>query len=146
MLAVSGAGALVAATFIALRRSGPSRADISTAVYLSIAGCVVGTVVLGLTGNWYVALAMVLLLGGSLTIIGIDLQSSMQVALDDAYRARVMGLWIVLVIGGAAINAIGIGFLADIFGMSTALATTGTACAVLVGAGIGLIWKLSSKT
>jgi MFS family permease len=146
MLAVSGAGALVAATFIALRRSGPSRAEISTAVYLSIAGCVVGTIVLGLTGNWYVALAMVFLLGGCLTINGIDLQASIQVALDDAYRARVMGLWIVLVIGGAAINAIGIGFLADIFGMSTALATTGTACAVLVGAGIGLIWKLSSKT
>lgn len=141
MLAVSGAGALVAATFVALRRSGPSRAEVSMAVYLSIVGCVVGTVILGLTGSWYVALAMVFLLGGSLTINGIDLQATLQIALDDAYRGRVMGLWIVLVIGGAAINAIAIGFLADIFGMSAALVATGTACALLIGAGVLAIRK-----
>jgi MFS family permease len=146
MLAVSGAGALVAATFVALRRPGPSRAEVSMAVYLSIAGCVVGTVVLGLTGSWYVALAMVFLLGACLTINGIDLQATLQVALEDAYRGRVMGLWIVLVIGGAAINAIAIGSLADIFGMSGALVATGTACALLTGAGIASIRIWSSKT
>jgi MFS family permease len=133
MLAVSGAGALVAAFFVAVRRSGPSEAEISTAVYLSIVGGILATVVLGLTGNWYVALAMVFLLGACLTINGIDLQASLQVALDDAYRGRVMGLWIVLVIGGAAISAIVIGFLADLLGMPTALVGSGGACAVLVG-------------
>jgi NhaP-type Na+/H+ or K+/H+ antiporter len=61
--------------------------------------------------------------------------------LDDAYRGRVMGLWIVLVIGGAAISAIGIGFLADLLGMSTALVGTGVTAAVLIGASMAWLWK-----
>jgi MFS family permease len=141
MLAVSGAGALAAAFYVAVRRSGPSSADISAAVYLSIIGGIIGSVLLGLTGNWYVALAMVFLLGASLTINGIDLQASLQMTLDDAYRGRVMGLWIVLVIGGAAISAIGIGFLADLLGMSTALIGTGVTAAVLIGASMAWLWK-----
>ena len=141
MLAVSGAGALVAAIYIALRRSGPSQAEIPASVYVSIVGGVLGTILLGVTGNWYVALAMVLVLGVCATINGIELQASMQVALDDAYRGRVMSLWIVLVIGGAAISAIGIGSLADAFGMSSALVASGVTAAVLIGVSMAWLWK-----
>jgi len=141
MLAVSGAGALVAAIYIALRRSGRSQAEIPVSVYVSIIGGALGTIVLGLTGNWYIALAMVLILGVCATINGIELQASMQVALDDAYRGRVMSLWIVLVIGGAAISAIGIGSLADLLGMSSALVASGASGAVLIGASMALLWK-----
>lgn len=141
MLAVSGAGALVAAIYIALRRSGPSQAEIPASVYVSIIGGALGTIVLGLTGNWYVALAMVLVLGVCATVNGIELQASMQIALDDAYRGRVMSLWIVLVIGGAAISAIGIGSLADIFGISSALVTSGVTGAVLIGMSMAWLWK-----
>jgi MFS family permease len=141
MLAVSGAGALVAAFYIAMRRSGPSQAEIPISVYISIVGGVIGTIVLGLTGNWYVALAMVLMLGVCMTINGIELQASMQVALDDAYRGRVMSLWIVLVIGGAAISAIGIGSLADVLGMSAALVASGLTGAVSIGLSMLWLWK-----
>jgi len=140
MLAVSGAGALVAAIYIALRRSGPSQAEIPASVYISIIGGALGTIVLGLTGNWYVALAMVLVLGVCATINGIELQASMQVALDDAYRGRVMSLWIVLVIGGAAISAIGIGSLADIFGMPSALVASGVTGAITIGVSMAWLW------
>jgi len=140
MLAVSGAGALVAAIYIALRRSGRSQAEIPASVYISIIGGALGTIVLGLTGNWYVALAMVLVLGVCATVNGIELQASMQVALDDAYRGRVMSLWIVLVIGGAAISAIGIGSLADIFGMPSALVASGVTGAVTIGVSMAWLW------
>jgi len=140
MLAVSGAGALVAAIYIALRRSGRSQAEIPASVYISIIGGALATIVLGLTGNWYVALAMVLVLGVCATVNGIELQASMQVALDDAYRGRVMSLWIVLVIGGAAISAIGIGSLADIFGISSALVASGVTGAVTIGVSMAWLW------
>lgn len=140
MLAVSGAGALVAAIYIALRRSGPSQAEIPMSVYISIVGGVIGTIVLGLTGNWYVALAMVLVLGVCATINGIELQASMQVALDDTYRGRVMSLWIVLVIGGAAISAIGIGSLADALGMSSALISAGVTGGALIALSMAWLW------
>jgi MFS family permease len=134
MLAVSGAGALVAAILIALRRSGPSKPDISPAVYFSVLGGIIGAIILGITADWYTALAMVFVVGFCLTINGIDLQASIQVALNDDYRGRVMSLWIVLVIGGAAISAIILGFLADIIGMSPTLIGAGIACAAIVAA------------
>jgi len=134
MLAVSGAGALIAAVVIALRRSGPSDARISIGVYFSVIGGIVGAIGLGLTANWYTALAMVFVVGFCLTINGIDLQASIQVALSDDYRGRVMSLWIVLVIGGAAISAIVLGFLADLVGMSATLVGAGIVCLVIVGA------------
>lgn len=134
MLAVSGAGALAAAIVIAVRRSGPSEPRISMMVYFSVLGGIAGIVVLGLTANWFTALAMVFVVGFCLTINGIDLQATIQIALSDTYRGRVMSLWIVLVIGGAAISAIALGFLADLVGMSAALIGTGAACAAIAGA------------
>ena len=77
---------------------------------------------------------MVFVVGFCLTINGIDLQASIQVALSDDYRGRVMSLWIVLVIGGAAISAIVLGFLADLVGMSATLVGAGIVCLVIVGA------------
>lgn len=133
MLAVSGAGALVAAIYIALRRSGPSEPGISAAVYITMVAGILATIVLGMTANWFVALAMVFVIGLSLTHTGIDLQAVLQIVLTDTYRGRVMGLWIVLVIGGAAISAIVLGFLADIFGMSATLIGTGIGCAAFIG-------------
>jgi hypothetical protein len=141
MLAVSGAGALVAAIFIALRRSGSTEATISPAAYATIVVGILCTMVLGLTANWYVALAMVFIIGLCLTHNGIDLQAVLQLALTDTYRGRVMGLWIVLVIGGAAISAIVLGSVADIFGMSATLIGTGIACAALVVSSLPAIWK-----
>lgn len=133
MLAASGAGALVAAVSIALRRSGPADSRISVAVYFSVIGGIAASIILGWTADWYTALAMVFVIGFCLTINGIDLQASIQVALSDDYRGRVMSMWVVLVIGGAAISAIVLGFLADIIGMSATLIGAGFGCAAIIG-------------
>jgi hypothetical protein len=104
--------------------------------YISIVAGIVGAIALGATDNWLVAVATSFVLGFSATANGIDLQTSVQLALSDSYRSRVMSLWIVLVIGGAAVNAIALGFLADLFGMPGTLIGAGIACALLAGLAI----------
>lgn len=134
MLAAAGAGAVIAAIFVALRRSAPSGSRVSLAVYFAIFGGCASVIALGATASWLVALAMVFTLGACLTINQIDLQASIQVALSDDYRARVMSLWVVLVIGGVAISSFAVGLLADIVGMFAALVASGIACAMAAGA------------
>ena len=132
MLAASGAGALVSAVIIALRRPGSSERDISLSAKIAAIGGIASVILLGMTANWYFAMAMIFAFGYCMTIIAIDLQTSVQMALDDTYRGRVMSLWIVLVIGGAAMSAIALGFFADIFGMPTTLIGAGVACAAIL--------------
>ena len=71
------------------------------------------------------AIALIFALGFFLTNNGIDLQATIQIELNDTYRARVMSMWVVLVIGGAAISAITLGAIADLVGMSTTLVGAG---------------------
>ena len=132
MLAASGAGALVSAIIIALRRPGSSEVDISLSAQIAAIGGIASVVLLGATTNWYFAMAMIFVFGYCMTIIAIDLQTSVQMALDDTYRGRVMSLWIVLVIGGAAMSAITLGFFADAFGMSATLIGAGASCAAIL--------------
>jgi MFS family permease len=131
MLAASGAGALGAALLIALRRPGGSGDGIKPVAYASIVAGVIGAIALGATDNWIVAVMTSFVLGFSATANGIDLQTSIQLTLSDSYRSRVMSLWIVIVIGGAAMNAIALGFLADLLGMPVTLIGAGIACALL---------------
>ena len=56
-----------------------------------------------------------------MTINGIDLQAVVQLELNDTYRGRVMSLWVVLVIGLAAVSAIFMGAIGDIFGIENTL-------------------------
>jgi len=131
MLAVAGGGALAAAILVLMRRPRLSGPAISRAVYISVFAGSASVIILGATSSWLAALTMVFVLGACLTINNIDLQTSLQIALDDTYRGRVMSLWVVLVIGGIAVSAIVLGFLADIFGMSAALIGSGATCAAI---------------
>jgi hypothetical protein len=131
MLAAAGAGALAAAIFVAFRHSGTSRSGVSLAPYIFVAVGMLGTGILGAIHDWPAALVTVGILGFCTSACAIDLQTAVQLAVSDAYRGRIMGIWIMLVIGGAAMNAIALGFIADIFGMPATLigaAIVGAAC------------------
>ncbi len=146
MLTASGAGALLAAVSIALRRSGVPVPGISNSAQVSIFGGLIAVALLGLTTDWVCAMALIFALGFFLTNNGIDLQATIQIELTDTYRARVMSMWVVLVIGGAAISAIGLGFVADLVGMGTTLICSGILGVVLVIAGRVLITRTSGKS
>jgi hypothetical protein len=60
-------------------------------------------------------------MGFCMTINGIDLQAVVQLELNDTYRGRVMSLWILLVIGLAAISSILMGAFGDILGIENTL-------------------------
>lgn len=90
--------------------------------------------VLGMAPSWEFALACVACLGFASTTTAVTLQTAIQLELDDALRGRVMSLWVMIAMGGAALGAGIIGALSDLIGFSLALGTVGgTAAALLLG-------------
>ena len=142
MLAASGGGALAAAIFVAFRPLGhfPIRYLVSRPTFRSWLG-IAATGALGLADDWFAALATVGVLGFGTSACAIDLQTAVQLAVSEAYRGRIMGIWIMLVIGGAAMNAIVLGFFADIFGMPHTLVGAALIAAACLPFGIASIMK-----
>lgn len=138
--AAGGGGALVASVVMALRgEQDPGRLPLLSivSIYVGFGLCLV----LGITDAWPVALAAAAGIGFCGSSVGVGLQSAVQLSLTDTYRGRVMSLWTVLGIGGAALGAILLGLLADAAGYAVALgwpAAIGTVCvsALLLHAGL----------
>jgi MFS family permease len=126
LTAAAGFGALIASASLALGRSQtpgrlPRRAVAAALLGL---GMVAG---LGRTGAWPLALALVAGLGATGTLVGISMQSAVQLVVPDALRGRVMSLWTLVAVGGAALGALGLGALIDLAGARAALSATGLA-------------------
>ena len=68
-----------------------------------------------------------------LTLLAISLQSLVQMAIDDHFRGRVMGLWTTVSIGSGALGAVLMGLLIDRIGVAPAQATIGLVLAGLSG-------------
>ena len=96
LMATAGAGALVAAIFIAMRRSKDQEKGILFGVYFTSFLGLLAIIALGMSGSWSLALISVFIIGFSMTINGIDLQAVVQLELNDTYRGRVMSLRVVL--------------------------------------------------
>jgi MFS family permease len=126
LAASAGGGALFASIAIALGPGqSPDRLPLP-ALAAALAG--LGLVAaLGRVTHWPAAIAIVAALGFCSTLVGVSLQSAVQLALPDALRGRVMSLWTMVGIGAAAIGAIAIGAAADRIGMATALTAAGLA-------------------
>tara|TARA_Y100000590_G_scaffold464719_1_gene634865 strand:+ start:6096 stop:7313 length:1218 start_codon:yes stop_codon:yes gene_type:complete len=121
MMASAGAGALVAAIFIASRRSKIQEKGIPLRVYLASFLGLFATIILSVSTGIVLAIIAIFFIGFSMTINGIDLQAVVQLELNDTYRGRVMSLWVVLVIGIAAFSAILMGAIGDIIGIRNTL-------------------------
>jgi len=132
MLAAAGAGALLAAIMITIRRSGSSKRGIPVWARISTSAGLIAMILLGIFQYWPLAMGLITVLGFCITNTGVDLQASIQLELGDDFRARVMSLWIVLVIGGAALSSIMLGLIADLVGMQYTLIGGGVVGLVLV--------------
>jgi MFS family permease len=126
LTAAAGAGALAASVAMALGRGQAPGHLPRRSLAAAVAGLAV-VLVLGRTTSWPAALALVALLGLAGTLVGVSLQSAVQLVLTDAYRGRVMSLWSMVAIGAAALGAIGLGALADAVGLGPALTAAGVA-------------------
>lgn len=133
LTAAAGGGALVSSLAIAFgpgQRPGRLPASSLLAALVGL-GIVAG---LGQTASWPLTVALVAGLGCCSTLVGVTMQSAVQMALPDDYRGRVMSLWSMVGIGAAALGAVGIGALADALGLRLALALAGGAGMLLAGA------------
>ena len=92
---------------------------------------------LTIVSSFELAVAMVALIGATVTLLAISLQSIVQLAIEDHYRGRVMGLWTTISIGSGAAGAILMGLLIDLLGVVAAQlaigrSLAGRSCLVLV--------------
>ena len=71
-------------------------------------------------GDFATAVAAVALVGATVTLMSISLQSTVQMEIEDHYRGRVMGLWTTISIGSGAAGAMLMGFLVDLVGVAPA--------------------------
>lgn len=124
LTAAAGAGALTSAI---LKAAGVAAvgARIPVAVWVASFAGQVAVIGMGLAPSWPLVLLAAGLTGLTSTWCGVSLQSAIQSGLPDAYRGRVMSLWVVVGFGTVALGAMGIGAAADVMGIGSALAIAG---------------------
>jgi MFS family permease len=125
MLSAGGGGALIAALTISLRSASSWAEGIPLIAHAAIFLGLLAVSALGLIDNWYLAVACVGVTGFCGTMVGINMQSAIQLQVDDAFRGRVMSLWMVVGLGTSALGALLLGSLTDLFGLSETLTSVG---------------------
>ncbi len=132
LTAAAGVGALLAALAQIIGKS-PQKGRLPA---VSLAAAIIGPLAvaaLGMVSAWPVAVFIIGLLGGLGTLVGVGMQSAIQMQVEDHLRGRVMSLWIMVAMGGTAFGSLLVGGMADIFGLASSLqiAGIGTALSVL---------------
>ena len=119
MTAAAGAGAAAASIFKAVSRPQtpgefqPQILAMPVIIPLLVAA-------FAMIGDFATAVAAVALVGATVTLMSISLQSTVQMEIEDQYRGRVMGLWTTISIGSGAAGAVLMGFLVDLVGVAPA--------------------------
>jgi predicted MFS family arabinose efflux permease len=144
MVSVGGAGALLAALIIAFRQTRQWR-GIPMIGHFAVFLGVFGVTGLGLAGTWTSAMLAVAVCGFCGTMIGINMQSTIQLNVEDEYRGRVMSLWIMAGIGTSALGALLLGAAADVFGLAQTLVSGGLASAIVVAAVRFTHWRAALR-
>ena len=125
LLAAFGAGSVVMALLLAVHAERFKRSDVAI---VGLAGSVLALACVAATGQFELALAAFLLLGLSSVMIVISLNTAMQFQLDDAYRGRVMSIYLMGVLLGPPIGTTVLGAVAQ---QTSTQVATGLAAALL---------------
>ncbi|MFO7856878.1 MAG: MFS transporter [Paracoccaceae bacterium] len=134
LTAAAGAGAILSSIW--LGRSAPDLAEMRRRARAASAVGLALVAALAAIPLWALALAAVAGLGAAGTVVGVSTQSIAQTGTPDRIRGRVMSLWILVGIGGAAGGALGLGALGDLVGLRAALLIgAGGSAAALAGLG-----------
>lgn len=135
LTAAAGAGALGSAILKAWG-AGAAGASIPGSVLVATGLGFAAIMGMGLAPTWPLALFATGLAGFTATWCGVSLQAAIQTELPDAYRGRVMSLWVVVGFGTVAIGAGLIGGLAEVMEIGPALVAAGA-----LGAVILILWR-----
>jgi MFS family permease len=109
-----GGGAIVGGLWLG------QRAHSSDLIRIAFAGSTVGalaTIAAIATGHMWVAVPALIVVGGSMSVAGIAIQSAIQLATARVMRGRVMGLYGLIFRGAPAVGALTAGFVSTYFGL-----------------------------
>lgn len=125
LTAMLGLGAVVGGAAM-LRR--PGIQGLSNLVFRHTLIMAVAALAFVATRNYWFALACLFVAGFSLVSTGIAAQTLIQNAVDPAMRGRVLGLYGMLFRGGAAFNALFMGWLSSLIGLRPSIAAGAILC------------------
>lgn len=97
-------------------------------------------IVFGANDQFWVAIPTIVLLGVSLSLVGVGSQILIQTLVDDDVRGRVSSLWGMIAFGGTAFGSLIVGSAAAAFGLQLIVMIAGLLCA---GMAIILRWRSS---
>lgn len=135
LLAASGAGALVLSVVMAVRGSTQGMPRL---LVISIVIDAIAVLIFSTTPNFWVATAMMVIVGGFIVTAAVSAQTLVQATVDLNYRGRVLAVYLSLVPSAQSIGAFVIGWIAERTGLSIGVA--GGALATLVAA---IVWGSS---
>ncbi len=132
LTSAAGLGALAAAFAVVLLPAvTPGRIPRAGLVALVVGLCATGAA--SNSDSWPLTLALIAVIGACGTAVGVSMQSTIQMVVAEAYRGRVMSLWIMTGVGGSALGALLLGWMTDAVGLSVAgLVVNGAGLAVFV--------------
>ena len=119
MTAAAGAGAAAASIFKAVSRP-QTAGEFQPQILVMPVIIPLLVAAFAMIGDFATAVAAVALVGATVTLMSISLQSTVQMEIEDQYRGRVMGLWTTISIGSGAAGAVLMGFLVDLVGVAPA--------------------------
>ena len=120
-----GIGAVLAGITIAQRGKFEGLATITT--YAVLVGAMVLMIITN-TSHFGIAIFGMILFGIQYSLVGTCVQSIIQAVSDDKMRGRVLALYGLIWIGGAAIGSVVMGALSEVFGLTRPLAVSGAIC------------------
>ena len=88
-------------------------------------------VVFGASDQFWVAIPTIVLLGVSLSLVGVGSQILIQTLVDDDIRGRVSSLWGMIAFGGTAFGSLIVGSASAAFGLQLTVMVTGSLCAAM---------------
>jgi predicted MFS family arabinose efflux permease len=128
LLSFHGAGAMVGATWLT------SRASLKGLTVLTLFNILVMGVALLLfvsTGNFYIGLPMVALIGFAFIVQSISNQTLIQSAVEPHVRGRVMSMYGIISQGVPSLGTLSIGWIAAHYGLRIPVAVGGVLCIAL---------------
>jgi len=117
LTAAIGGGAVLGGYWMAQRRD----ADTFSSGLIGILVSALTIPGILMVDNLYAAFALTLVLGAGMVITGVGLQSTLQLAVPEKFRGRVLSLYSICFMGGPALGTLSMGALAEVFGLQLPL-------------------------
>ncbi len=138
LTAAAGTGALLAA-LVQVLLPGPVQGRMPKISVLAALSGPLAVAFLGSLTLWEAVVFVIGVLGFTGTLVGVGMQSAIQMQVEDHLRGRVMSLWIMVAMGGTAFGSMLVGGLADALGLPLSLEISGISTALAMLA--LLLWR-----